>query len=177
MDQNLTRYNSVAVALHWLIAALMIYMLLWGEDLIRHPTGTYNPSLHASLGLSILVLSLVRLGWRLANPAPALPATMKPWEVMLSHVTHWAFYVLMIGIPLTGMMSFTAQLVRDPILSGASIFGMFAVPSLPNLGGAGGGLHGLLSNLAKVLIILHVLAALKHQFWDKDNLLKRMSLR
>ena len=175
MSVSSSRYSTVAIALHWLIAVLMIYMILFGEDLIRRPTGTFYPSLHASIGISVLILSLARLGWRLMNPPPALPSTMKAWEVTVSHVTHWLFYVLMIGLPLTGLMAFTQQLPKEVILNGTTLFGIAPVPGLPDLGGMGRNLHSLSSKAAEVLIILHVVAALKHQFWDKDKLLNRMS--
>jgi cytochrome b561 len=170
-----TRYSTVAVILHWLIAVLMIYMVLFGEDLIRRPTETFYPSLHASIGISVLILSLARLVWRLMNPPPALPSTMKAWEVTVSHITHWAFYILMIGLPLTGLMAFTHMLPKEAILSGTTLFGVAPVPGLPDLGGAGSNLHELGSKALEALIILHVVAALKHQFWDKDNLLRSMS--
>ena len=175
MSSSPSRYSTVAIALHWLIAVLMIYMILFGEDLIRRPTGTFYPSLHASLGISILILSLIRLAWRLMNPPPELPSTMKSWEVTLSHVTHWAFYLLMIGLPLSGLMSFTHQLPNEALLSGTTVFGVMPVPGLPDIGGFGRNLHSLASKAGEVLIILHVVAALKHQFWNRDNLLKRMS--
>ena len=175
MQVSLSRYTSVAIVLHWLIAALMIYMILFGEDLIRRPAGTFYPSLHASIGISVLILSLARLAWRLTNPPPPPPATMKRWEVTLSQITHWLFYILMIGMPLTGLMAFTHQLPREAILSGTTLFGMAPVPGLPDINGMGGNLHSLASKVTEALIILHVLAALKHQFWDKDNILRRMS--
>ena len=175
MSVSSSRYSTVAISLHWLIAALMIYMILFGEDLIRRPTGTFYPSLHASIGISVLILSLARLGWRLMNPPPPLASTMKPWEVFISHITHWLFYILMIGLPLTGLMAFTHQLPKEAILSGTTLFGIAPVPGLPDLGGIGGNVHSLASKVAEVLIILHVVAALKHQFWDRDNILKRMS--
>jgi cytochrome b561 len=175
MATSSPRYTIVAISLHWLIAILMMFMLFFGENLIRNQANSFYPSIHVSLGVSILVLSIARLAWRLANPPPELPTTMKGWEVSLSHVTHWLFYILMIGLPLTGMMSFTSEIVRHPEIAGASVFGLFGAPALPNIGGIGGGSHGLGSKLGQALVILHVLAALKHQFWDKDNVLRRMS--
>ena len=174
MSASSSRYSNIAIMLHWLIAAIMIYMILFGEDLIRHPTGTFYPSLHASLGISVLILSLARLAWRLMNPPPAQPATMKPWEVNVSHITHWLFYILMIGLPLSGLMSFSHQLPKETILSGVTLFGLTSVPGLPDIGGLGSDIHSLASKAAELLVILHVAAALKHQFWDKDNLFKRM---
>jgi cytochrome b561 len=175
MDNTQHRYSNVAILLHWAIAILMMVMLFLGEDMIRNATGTFYPSLHASLGISILVLSVARLLWRFSHPSPALPSTMKKWEVGVSHFTHTMFYVLMIGLPLSGLMSFTSESARETILNGATIFGAFPVPALPNVGGIGGIVHGLGAKVGQVLVILHVLAALKHQFWDKDGLLRRMS--
>jgi cytochrome b561 len=175
MSISNSRYSTVAIVLHWLVAVLIIYMVLFGEDLIRRPTGTFYPSLHASIGISVLILSSARLVWRLINPPPALPSTMKPWEVTVSHITHWLFYVLMIGLPLTGFMAFTHMLPKEAILSGATLFGILPVPGLPDIGGAGSNIHALASKVLEALIILHVAAALKHQFWNKDNLIRRMS--
>ena len=170
-----SRYSNIAIILHWLTSILILFMLVFGEDYIRDAKETFGPSLHASIGISILLLSILRLVWRFRNPPPALPAGMKPWEVTLSHISHWAFYVLMIGLPLSGMMSFAQELPKNAILNGATIFELISVPSLPNIGGAGGFIHMVGTKLVWALLALHVLAALKHQFWDKDNLLKRMS--
>lgn len=175
METSSLSYTKGAIYLHWLIAILMIIMLFFGEDMIRHATGTYYPSLHASIGISILVLSLARLWWRVSHKPPALPATMKSWEVTVSHIAHGLFYALMIAMPLSGLMSFTSLSARETILSGTTIFGIFPVPALPNIGGIGGIVHGLGAKVGQALVILHILAALKHQFIDKDNLLKRMS--
>jgi cytochrome b561 len=174
MNTPAISYSKGAIWLHWLIAALMITMLFLGEDMIRHATATFYPSLHASLGISILALSIVRIWWRFTHPVPALPDTMKNWEQKVSHLTHFVFYVLMIGLPLSGLMSFSSEVTKETILSGTTIFGLFAVPALPNIAGAGGIIHGFGAEVGQVLVILHVLAALKHQFWDKDNLFRRM---
>ena len=175
MSNPTISYSKGAIWLHWLIAALMITMLFFGEDMIRHATGSFYPSLHVSLGISILMLSLVRIWWRLTHPAPALPATMKNWEKIVSETTHILFYALMIGLPLSGLMSFSTESANDAAVAGAFVFGALPVPALPNIGGIGGIIHGFGAKVGQILVILHVLAALKHQFWDKDNLLKRMS--
>jgi cytochrome b561 len=171
------KYDKVAVLLHWIIAALMIYMVVFGEDLMnRYAANASGATWHASIGISILLLSVLRLLWRLANPPPPLPATMKPWEVKSSHAMHWLFYVMMIGLPLTGLLSFDERVFHIPMMGDATLFGLFPVPR-PVLvqGWNWGGLHSLLSKVMYPLIGLHVLAALKHQFIDKDGLLKRMT--
>jgi cytochrome b561 len=172
MNTTQARYSNIAILLHWLIAVLMIYMLFWGEDLIRNDKGTFNPSVHASIGITILVLSVLRLAWRLASPPPSLPGDDHGLQAKLSDATHWLFYALMIGIPLTGMADFGRHLVRHSEQAGATIFGLFPVPQIPL--SALGRLHGISTKLAIALLILHVAAALKHQFWDKDRLINRM---
>ena len=102
-----TRYDTVAMSLHWLIAVLLIFMLFFGEDLMKGEKARQRigPSLHVSIGSAILVLSVLRLIWRLFNPPPAYPASMAPWERMAAKATHLLFYVLLIGIPLTGWLA------------------------------------------------------------------------
>ena len=74
-----TRYDAVAMSLHWLIAALLIFMLFFGEELMEAEDGSgFGPSLHVSIGSAILFLSVFRLIWRLINPPPAYPASMAP---------------------------------------------------------------------------------------------------
>jgi cytochrome b561 len=177
MATSTSRYTNIAISLHWLIAGLMIYMLFFGEDLIARAHGTAGPSLHATIGVSILILSLARLGWRLANPPPALPATIKSWEARASELSHGLFYVLMIGLPLTGLMAFTSHMMAHPDAKESQIFWSLPVPALPDFGFGGPAhlLHTIGSKVGIALLILHVAAALKHQFWDKDNVLRRMS--
>jgi cytochrome b561 len=175
MTTSAERYTLIAIVLHWTIAILMMFMLFLGENLMARGNGSFYPSVHVSLGLLILVLSFARLVWRLANTPPALPATMKNWEVKVSYLTHGLFYLLMVGLPITGMMTFASHISRHPELLDASVFGLFGVPMLPDIGGLAGPMHGLGSKVGQLLVFLHVAAALKHQFWDKDGVLGRMS--
>lgn len=184
-EQIRTKYDGVAMALHWVTAVLMIFMIFFGEDLMGEGgeggeageavAGTFLPSLHVSLGATILLLTLLRIVWRLMNPPPALPASMLPWEVTMTKVVHGLFYLLMVGLPITGMMSFGHWLSENSAMSGVAIFGAIPVIQLPNLGLPSGLLHNVGSKLGMVLVILHVLAALKHQFVNRDGLLARMS--
>ncbi len=181
------KYNGVAMALHWITALLMIFMIVFGEDLMGEAgdaeeageaagaaLGTFLPSIHVSVGTAILLLTLLRIVWRLANPPPPYPATMKAWEVTVSKVTHALFYVLMIGLPFSGWLAFAEYVREEPAMSAVSVFGLFPVPGAPLLGEFVKGIHALGSNAAMVLVILHVLAALKHQFVDGDTVFRRM---
>src|SRR5438445_399562 len=93
------RYSTVAILLHWTIAlAIVLQIILSGRMDGPHTPETFAVTqLHKSIGISILLLSLVRLGWRLINPPPPEPAALAPWERRLSAATHWSFYVIMIA--------------------------------------------------------------------------------
>lgn len=178
MNTRPAKYTKTAIWLHWIIALLMIGMLVIGEDFIRVPRGAslagWEPSAHASFGILILLLGLARLFWRLGNPPPALPPSIPRWQALASHATHWAFYALMIAIPVAGLLAIVpygeARLDADQV----TFFKLFPVAVLPNFGEWTMEAHELLSKAAQVLIIVHVIAALKHQFWDRDELLSRM---
>ena len=195
MRASAERYTAVAVVLHWAIAAAILFMLplgFWMHEQIEHGNpseGVYRAfQLHKSVGLTILFLSLVRLGWRIANPPPALPAHMPAWERFAAKATHWAFYAIMIGLPLSGWLFVSAgwSLHEDRSLAVPThYFGLFQVPALFGLPQAGEALraavaeasfatHATLAWSAIVLAGLHVAAALKHHLFDKDNVLTHM---
>jgi cytochrome b561 len=174
-QNSASRYDSVAMTLHWLIALLLIPMLFFGEDLIRRQPDIFLPSIHASAGISILLLSLARLAWRLTNPPPPLPPSTAAWEAVASRITHGLFYVLMIGLPLTGLLALPAFFAQHPAMAGIQIFGLFAVPTIElPFSIPWRGLHSLGGNVGIALLILHVAAALKHQFLNRDGVLMRM---
>jgi len=179
MAINTQRYNKVAITLHWVTAALIIYMLTLGEDLIKDKrwltpaVPASNPGLHASLGLLILILTVVRLVWRAMNPPPA-DVPMPAWQAKASHALHWAFYAVLFLIPLSGLAELGKTIAkRHPEYASLTFFNLFPMPyfSMDWFGG----LHDVFTKLAWALLAVHVIAALKHQFIDKDGLLMRMS--
>ena len=171
-----TKYDTVAMGLHWLIAALLIFMLIFGEDLMEagEGGGSLAPSVHVSIGSAILALTVLRLVWRLANPPPAYPAGMARWEQMASKAVQVLFYMLLIDIPLTGWLAMPRFLSEEAAMTGITIFGAFPVPGAPSLGLPMRGIHELMSNLGIALLTLHVLAALKHHFINRDDVVRRM---
>ncbi|MDE2445975.1 MAG: cytochrome b [Alphaproteobacteria bacterium] len=175
MSVSPTRYTQVAIWLHWITAILLIYMLFWGEGLIKSFGGAApaNPGLHASLGVTILALTVLRLVWRLMNPPPPdLP--MPAWQAKGSHALHLAFYAMLFLIPISGMAAMGRLIAgKHPEFANLTIFNLFNVPYFEMSWLSS--IHGLTTNLTIGLLALHVVAALKHQFFDKDNLLKRMS--
>ena len=175
MAEPRNRYSTVSLILHWLIAALVVgqILLIMAHDATEGPISREFVNLHKSVGLGILVLTLARIGWRLANPAIPLPDGTPRWQKVAARGTHGLFYVLLIGMPLVGWAASSAA--GRPILW----FGLFEWPLLPIGGGreTAGSLMDLHEMAAKglyVLIALHVLGALKHQFIDRDNVLHRM---
>ena len=179
MTGTTDRYTKIAIWLHWITAALMIGMLIFGEELMELEEGQslvgWQPNAHASVGMLILLLALARIFWRIAYPPPDLPAHMQLWERTLSHISHWAFYGLMIAIPVFGLLALRPFGTEHTGAESISFFGLFPLSFAPDLGEWTAEVHEILSNVAIALVVLHVLATLKHQFWDKDGLLRRMS--
>jgi cytochrome b561 len=177
-----SRYSTVAIWLHWIIALLVIGNLAGGlllDTFLENPDPAMKQlghtiiDLHKSSGLTILLLTLVRIGWRLANPPPPLPAYLTRAEVVLSRFVHLAFYALLLLIPLSGWAVASTGKSLSPIV----YFGLFEVPLLPlsqGLGRLSRQSHELLAYAAIGLLVLHIGAALKHYFLDRDNLLARM---
>jgi cytochrome b561 len=181
MSETSLRYTKTAVWLHWITAALMIFMLFWGEELMEVPRGqslaNWQPSAHATIGILILLLAIARLLWQAGHPAPPLPESTARWEDIASRLMHGAFYVLMIAIPVLGLMALVPFGLEHIDVDQVMFFKLFPLAIMPNLGEWTAEAHEIASNIAKILVILHVLAALKHQFWDRDGLLMRMSPR
>jgi cytochrome b561 len=172
------RYTRTAVILHWLMAANMIFMLFFSEDFIRVPRGQsldgWQPTTHASWGLMVLLLVAARLLWRVGHKPPPPPA-MPRWQAIASHATHHSLYALMILIPIFGLLALVPYGAERLDVDKVVFFNLFSVAFMPNLGAWTMDAHEILGNIAKALIVLHVIAALKHQFWDKDGLLQRMN--
>jgi len=139
--------------------------------------------LHKSIGITILLASLLRLGWRLVNPPAPIPSTLAPWERALAQATHVGFYVVMIAMPLTGWLMVSASRIQIPTL----LYGVVHWPDIPGLAdltpaskkvwrmiGTNG--HGIIAKFIYVLLALHVAGALKHQLLSRDEpVLARMA--
>ena len=174
------RYGAVAVTLHWLIALAIILMLAFGKYMHGLPDTDPNKfafyQLHKSTGLTILALSVLRLAWRSINVVPPLPPGMPPWQRWAAHGSHFLLYALMIGIPLSGW----ARVSTDPIGIPTLWYGQFEVPPLPGLvpgqeiSHEFHEIHELLGNAMILLLLAHIGAALKHRFWDRDTVFRRM---
>jgi len=178
-----TRYGAVAQSFHWIVAAFIVaqYLLIPVPDVL--PPGIhYNPPFgldklvllarHKSFGMTVLMLMILRLLWRRRNPPPDLPPTMNAVERFLARATHIAFYAVLFAMPLSGWLMTSAK------GSSASWFGLFTWPNLVGMNehvfNVTSATHEILSRVLFVLALLHVAAALKHHFWNKDGVLVRM---
>lgn len=167
------RYNSVARALHWSIALLVLFNLFTGIFGESFEKVWATMPLHKATGLLILMLSLARLGWRLTNAPPAFAADMQPALRLIARVTHTALYVLMLVLPITGWIFSSAG--KWPL----SIYGLFDWPKFPltkamPIVGAAHEAHEILGYGFAALVVLHFSAALYHHFALKDATLRRM---
>lgn len=171
------RYSRVAIAFHWGLTVLILlnFVLVWASEDAPKPEKMELVGYHMANGLLILVLTVLRIAWRLIHPAPPLVETLKAWEVALAKVVHALFYFLMIAIPLAGWIMASAATGGKPI----AFFGLFDFPGLPFAANKETAdlfheMHELFAGLLLLLFVLHVAAALKHQFIDRDETMRRI---
>jgi cytochrome b561/polyisoprenoid-binding protein YceI len=187
------RYTAVAVVLHWAIAAAIVLNLglgWWMHEAIEDRDWAARAiaafQLHKSVGLTVLALSLLRLAWRLAHRPPPLPEAMRAWEALAARAAHWAFYALMVAVPLSGWLYASTQWREDgPLVVPTLWFGLFEVPHLFGLdelparlredaADALEDVHEWLAWAMAGLLGLHVAAALKHRFIERDFVMASM---
>lgn len=174
----MTRYSAVAIVLHWLIALAIVTLVVIGIVMTGLPDTELTRKFtlyqwHKSLGITVLLLSLLRLAWRLTHRPPPLPDTLKPWERLAARATHIGFYVLIIVIPLLGWAMVSASPYNIPTV----LYGEIPWPHLPVPKSAFEAFkagHVWLAFGAVALLVLHVAAALKHHYILKDDVLARM---
>lgn len=168
-------WGTVSRSLHWLIVVLVIIQWVLAEKAGELPLGMAKLAMlarHKSAGMTILALAVLRLLWRLASRGPQLPGTMRPWEKGLARGSHAALYLCILLLPLSGWLMSSAR--NFPV----SWFGLFQFPDLvqpdQSLFDVLRAAHGAIFNALLGLSILHVLGALKHHFYNRDDVLTRM---
>jgi cytochrome b561 len=166
-----------SIALHWLGAVLIILLLAhgwWMTHLAPRPDRLANYAGHAAMGYDFLALLILRLLWRWLNPVPALPG--EAWEVYAAKLAHIALYLFMFACALTGWAlagTFRTPLDRD----------IFGIP-LPTIYQSGDrsmhelfeDSHKILAYLLAVLVVVHILGALRHHLVKHNDVLRRMLL-
>lgn len=168
-QKRLLRYNDGAVVLHWLTALIVVAQVVVGftfANMERGPARGGLFTVHKTLGATILVLALVRLGWRLAHPPPPFPLELPKWERIASVWTHRTFYALLILLPLTGLMTVSGGAAVEGKTT-TPLLGGIPLPLVPGIsddaGEQIGGVHEILVFVTLAILILHVAAAIKHQ--------------
>ena len=193
---NNTKYTNVAIALHWLIGIAILFMFILGWFMTELPKESAKTTsfdifnlglmtwevakeesprafyfnLHKSIGLTILMLIVLRMYWRFTHRPPAFLNSMKLWEKRLAKATHHSLYLLMFLIPLSGT-----------IMSAGSKYGIkwFGIKVIPGFDDKAirelfFEFHEIFGLLLLLLLIFHILGAIKHSIIDKDGTLRRM---
>lgn len=170
---NDSRFGIIAISFHWLMALLIIGMLIVGLYMVGLPSEPFKfelYGLHKATGVLVLALAFLRLIWRFINTTPAL--NIPKLEALAARLVHWVLYGFMFAMPISGWLMSSAA--DKPI----TFFGLFTVPMLiaPNqeLTPIFHDAHHWLGYALIAILVLHVLAALKHHFYDKDDILRRM---
>jgi cytochrome b561 len=169
------RYGRVAMLLHWLAAALIVAGAALGltmTELPLSPAKLRYYAWHKWLGITVFLVAAVRLAWRTIASPPPFPASMKPAQARAARAVHWTLYGLMLAIPVSGWIYSSA--------TGVSVSYLNLVP-LPNLvpkdkalAGVLLAVHQALNGVLAVGVLLHVAAAVKHQWIDRDGVMSRM---
>jgi cytochrome b561 len=196
MTQPNTRYTKTAVVLHWLIALFLVLLFVLGwfmTDLPKeapkqsafdlgimtwHTSEEISPrtfyfNLHKSLGFTIFLLILVRIFWRITHKPPAMLTSYKAYERKLATAAHHLLYLLMFAIPVTGLIMTLYSKY------GLKWFGMNVFSGLDNsaIRDVFEEAHEIVGVVLLAVLAVHVIGALKHKFIDKDETLKRMTLK
>jgi len=169
------RYTRTAILLHWLTAALIFGIVPLGiymHDLPLSPDKLQLYSYHKWIGVTIFMLVVLRLLWRATHTPPALPASIPRWQQRASQTVHAGLYGLMLATPLSGWLMSSAKGFKTVW------FGVLPLPDLVAknkvLGETLAEVHEVLSFTLAALVLLHIAAALKHHFVERDDVLRRM---
>lgn len=169
-------WGAVSVLIHWITVLTVISLFivgLWMTEL-EYDNYWYHtaPFIHKSVGLSLLILTIFRLVWRIFNKVPESLPTHSKYERILGHLMHMALYILLFSVMFAGYLISTAK--GRPV----SVFGLFDVPAtitlIPKQVDLAGEAHEFLAWTIIIMAALHGFAAIKHHFIDKDETLIRM---
>ncbi|GAA3906220.1 hypothetical protein GCM10022276_25920 [Sphingomonas limnosediminicola] len=176
-ERALRRYSNTAVTIHWITVVLVLFQIWLGLSFADMAQGSARGNLftwHKTIGATILLLTIIRLTYRLTNPPPPYPTDLPRWEQIAGTWNHRLFYILLIGLPIGGLIAVSGH-ARGPT---TPLLGGVPLPVIPGIseqmGEAAGEIHSALAWVLIALIVIHAAAALKHQFIDKDRAAGRM---
>lgn len=172
------RYGIISKFFHWIIALLVFaqfYLILWERYVLPEKSllaNIYISGFHKPIGILILILVILTLLWKMFNPRPGYLPNMPNWEKITARATHALLYILLIIMAMSGFIMSSAA-GKPP-----NLFGLYQFPMLIEqnkiLSDFFFKVHAISGYCLVALITLHILAALKHHFIDRDNILKRM---
>lgn len=178
MPERPRDYHHFSRILHWAVAGLIVvqFVLARLAEQAEHADLSLRElallANHKSVGITILVLVVVRLAWRVKKPVPALPTGMPRWQTVASHISHWSLYGLLLAMPVTGWLMSSASAYS------VSWFNLFVLPDFvgpdPELKEVFEEIHETMAKVLFALALLHIAAAVKHAIVDKDGVLSRM---
>ena len=175
MNKGAQQYTLPAMSLHWWIAILIFIAFplgLYMHDLPLSPYKLQLYSWHKWVGVTVFMFAIARIFWRTSHTPPALPGSLPRWQKLASHITHMLLYVLIVAVPLSGWLMSSAKGFQTVW------FGVLPIPDLigkdKDLGNLLMGVHKGLNFTLFALVAMHITAAIKHHFIDKDNILRRM---
>ncbi|MFA6922048.1 MAG: cytochrome b [Gallionella sp.] len=170
-----TRYTKTAIWLHWLMVLPMFAVFplgLYMHELKLSPAKLQLYSYHKWIGITLLMLAVLRVLWRLTHTPPPLPDSIARWQKIASSTVHHMLYVLLLIVPLSGWLMSSAKGVQTVW------FGVLPLPDLVTRDKALGHLlenvHESLNYLLLLLVAAHIAAALKHKLIDRDEVMARM---
>jgi len=171
-----SQWGWTTITIHWITALTIIGMFafgLWMVELTYYDEWyKKGPSLHKSIGITLFMLTLGRLVWRLKNITPDALSSHKVWERKIAAIAHFLLYLLLFGVMISGYLISTAD------GRGVEFFGLFEIPAtlqgIENQEDIAGVVHLILASTLIGIALLHAGAALKHHFIDRDRTLKRM---
>lgn len=177
------KYTPIDVAFHWAMAAAVIYQLVSGWTMQRYLVGADKLEayqLHSEIGLTLLLFGVMRLIWRFTVPGPINDADGQGWRTTAAHAIHVAFYALFAILPISGWAMWSAIQPAEPLY----LAGLLPVPSMPFYDFSPEWQAWVLDLAQKIhvfsVIVLallvpgHALAAIKHHFWDRDDVFEGM---
>jgi cytochrome b561 len=180
-----TRYTRPAILLHWLIALGIVINVAIALSVDSMPDGWVRPAIdtHKSIGITVLGLAILRVLWRLSHRPPELPTRFQRWERAVAHVVHVLLYILMFALPISGWL-------HDSAWDGAATHPMTLFYTVPwfrigfimnqppalkhHLHDLFGAIHTAFGYVLYAALALHLLGVLKHEWIDRDSVLRRM---